>query len=96
MKDVFEVELDPKLPEGVYETAESQREYKFTEVVIKQRMNDTIVKKQCMDKDELGHIRMFEKVGSKTVMLMIRHEDAKGNKIDEKVPGRVERSFWFL
>jgi len=96
MKDVFEVELDPKLPEGVYETAESQREYKFTEVVIRQRTNETIEKKQCIDKDQVGHLRMFDKVGSKTVMLMIRHEDADKNVVDEKTPARVSRSFWFL
>jgi len=40
---------------------------------------------------------MFEKIGSKTVMLMVNHEDSKGNTIDEKMPAKgYQRSMWFL
>lgn len=40
---------------------------------------------------------MFEKIGSKTVMLMVNHEDSKGNKIDEKMPAKgYQRSFCWV
>jgi len=44
---------------------------------------------------------MFEKIGSKTVMLMVRHEDAKGMKNESlfrerKSISQAGRSLWFL
>lgn len=81
MKDANEVDLDPKLPEGVQETAESQRDYKFNEVVNTKLGKDSNKNTQIQNNDsDWGHLRMFDKVGSKTVMLIVKHHDSGPRK----------------
>jgi len=80
MKEANEVDLDPKLPEGVFETAESLRDYKFNEwpFKVKSEKSDTSI--SVINENDWGHLRMFDKVGSKTVILIVKHHDSGPRK----------------